>query len=175
MFASLTTRTGRALIAITIALAFAPTVASARLIDAVPTPVQDLRSPDARDAANRSQSPTSSLAGTTSPAGVGGALATERDYPSYPSPVREEAASRIEAGQDLRSPDTRDVAAGREYPPTPTVVSLKEITPAEPATGFDSASAAVGAATLCGILLMTAAAVIVTRRRAHRDQPVALG
>ena len=48
MFASLTTRTGRALIAITIALAFAPTVASARLIDAVPTPVQDVRSPDAR-------------------------------------------------------------------------------------------------------------------------------
>ena len=174
MFASLTTRTGRALIAITIALAFAPSVASARLIDAVPTPVQDLRSPDARDAANRSQSPTSSLAGTTSPDGVGGALALQSDYPSYPSPVIDVATSRIEARQDLRSPDTRDIAAGREYPPAPTVVSLKEINPAEPAPGFDWAAAVAGAVTLGLILLMTAAIVIVTRRRAHR-QPVAVG
>ena len=166
--------TTRALIAITIALAFAPTVASARSIDAVPTPVQDLRSPDTRDAANRSQSPTSSLAGTTSPDGGGAALAVERDWPSYPSPVNDVAASRIEARQDLRAPDTRDVAAGREFPPTPTVVSLKEITPPEPAPNFDWAAAAAGALTLGLLLLMTGAIVIVTRRRAHRP-PVAVG
>jgi hypothetical protein len=78
--------------------------------------------------------------------------------------------------QDLRSPDTRDVAAERKYPPTPTVVSLKKVQPPAqiPATGFDWAAAATGAVSaLSIILLMTAAALIVTRRRASRDQPVA--
>jgi hypothetical protein len=78
--------------------------------------------------------------------------------------------------QDLRSPDTRDVAAERKHPPTPTVVSLKTVQPPAhiPATGFDWAAAATGAAAVLSvILLLTAAALIITRRRASRDQPVA--
>jgi hypothetical protein len=100
------------------------------------------------------------------------ALAQERYYSSY---EQNAAESRIQARQDLRSPDTRDIADGRQYPPTPTVVKLKEIEAPEPvtATGFDWVAAVAGAASTLGvILLMTAAAVIVTRRRAHRDQPV---
>ena len=86
-----------------------------------------------------------------------------------------DAAARIEARQDLRAPDTRDVAAGREYPPTPTVVTIKEIQPLEQSTtGFDWFAAVAGAAAALGlILLMTATVMIVTRRRAHRDQPLA--
>jgi hypothetical protein len=87
----------------------------------------------------------------------------------------DKAAALIEARQDLRSPDTRDIAAGREYPPTPTVVTLKEIPPSDPvATGFDWSAAVAGAATALGLfLVMGVAAVIVTRRRSHRDQPLA--
>jgi hypothetical protein len=116
-------------------------------------PAQDLRSPDTRDAA----------------------LAQERYYTSYADKT-DAAEARIAARQDLRSPDTRDIADGRQYPPTPTVVTLKKINAPEPvpASGFDWLAAVAGAATTVGvILLMTASAVIVTRLRAHRDQPVA--
>jgi hypothetical protein len=168
-------------------LACTPSVASAEpknitpFVDE-PAPRQDLRAPDTRDAANRNQSPTSSLAGTTSqdrrsPDARDTALAHLRGiHPSSYGSDASAAASRIAARQDLRSPDTRDIADGREYPPTPTVVALKEIKAPEPvpATGFDWIAAVAGAATALGvILLMTAATVIVTRRRAHRDQPVA--
>jgi hypothetical protein len=87
----------------------------------------------------------------------------------------DKAAALIEARQDLRSPDTRDVAAGREYPPTPTVVTLKQVEPSNPVdTGFDWFAAVAGAGIVLGlVLLMSGTAVIVTRRRAHRDQPLA--
>jgi hypothetical protein len=145
----------------------------------IQAPRQDLRSPDTRDAANRYESPTSSPATTSPDRGsrdaVAAALAQERYYGSYGSDTNP-AAARIAARQDLRSPDTRDIADGREYPPIPTVVTLKEIKAPEPvpATGFDWLAAVTGAATTLGaILLMITSAVIVTRRRAHRDQPVA--
>jgi hypothetical protein len=58
------------------------------------------------------------------------------------------AAARIAAGQDLRSPDTRDIADGREYPPVLTVVTLKETEASKPvsATESDWLASAAGAA-----------------------------
>ena len=91
--------------------------------------------------------------------------------PSQPAPKLGSRPARTYA-----SPDTRDIADGRQYPPTPTVVTLKKINAPEPvpASGFDWLAAVAGAAATLGvILLMTASAVIVTRLRAHRDQPVA--
>jgi hypothetical protein len=175
---TLSTKSGRTLVALTVALACVPAAASARPVD-LPT-AQDLRSPDTRDAANRNQSPTSSLAGTTSQDlrsadARDPALWQERYYSTYQKEPSQ-AALRIAARQDLRSPDTRDVADGRQYPPTPTVVTLKEIrTPeAVPAADFDWIAATAGAATTLGmILLIGGGAAIITRRRAHRDQPVA--
>jgi hypothetical protein len=155
---SLSTKAGRTLIAMTVALACMPAVASAGPVDVVPS--QDLRSPDARDAANRQQSPTSSLAGTTS---------------SRPDAHANAAASRIEARQDLRSPDTRDIAAGREYPPTPTVVTLREArAPEVTNSGFNWVAALTGASAAFGLILLTTAAALLIRRRTHREQPVAV-
>jgi hypothetical protein len=106
---------------------------------------QDLRSPDARDAANRSQSPTSSPAGTKS------------------------------RSQDLRSPDTRDVAGGREFPAPPTVITLKPVPDREPvASGFDWVAAAAGVGTALGLILLIPAGSLLSRRRKHRDQRVAV-
>lgn len=95
---------------------------------------------------------------------------------TFPGLARQSRDTPHSPAQDLRSPDTRDVAAGRKYPPTPTVVSLKTVQPPAhvPATGFDWAAAATGAASVLSvILLLTAAALIVTRRHASPDQPVA--
>ena len=142
MFSLPTKSTGRALFAVTVALACTPAAAVA----------QDLRSPDARDAA----------------------LAHEHSFGSYQSDANA-ARSRGAARLDLRSPDTRDIADGREYPPTPIVVTLKATNAPDPApaAGFDWAAALVGAAAALGAILLAAAAVIVVRRRAYRDQPIA--
>jgi hypothetical protein len=116
-------------------------------------PKQDLRGADARHAA----------------------LAHERYYGSYRADTNA-PASRIAARQDLRSPDTRDIAAGRKYPPVPTVVTLEPVKAPEPrpAAGFDWVAGIAGAGAALGVILLAAgAAVLVTRRRAHRDQPVA--
>jgi hypothetical protein len=66
------------------------------------------------------------------------------------------AAARIAAGQDLRSPDTRDIADGREYPPVQTVVTLKETEASKPvsATGSDWLASAAGAAAYARVRLL---------------------
>jgi hypothetical protein len=145
----------KALIVLTVALGCVPAAASARPIDRVPPPQErSFASPDARDAA----------------------LAHERYYSSYVNDGGA-AAARIAARQDLRSPDTRDVAAGRKYPPTPTVVSLRpiEVPASVSADSFDWVAAVAGAGAAIGImLLIMSGALLVVRRRAHRDQPVAV-
>jgi hypothetical protein len=144
MFSLFTKFTGCALFAAIVALACVPAVASAGRVDAVPS--QDLRSPDTRDGAHRNQSPTSSLAGTTSQdrrlPDPDVALAQERYYSSY-----ENAA------------------------PTPTVVSLRA--PSDTGSGFDWFAAAVGACA-AGLSLLTTAGVLLLRRRTRHQQAVAI-
>ena len=52
--------------------------------------------------------------------------------------------------QDLRSPDTRDVAIG--YDPEPVAVAVPE--PSGSGEGFDWVSAAIGAAAVGGLILL---------------------
>ncbi len=86
-------------------------------------------------------------------------------------------------GQDMRSPDTRDVAAGRGTYNSPDVVIVK-VPQASPAAapgpssagGIDWADAGIGAGSLLGLSLigLGGALVIVHRRRAaHGAYPVA--
>jgi hypothetical protein len=103
---------------------------------------QDLRMPDTRDAARAAQ---------------------QSHYTDLRSPDARDAG-RVAAqlpstgarNADLRSPDARD-AAGR-YVSTPTVAT------ASPASGFDWASALIGAAAGAGILLALLAALTGSRR-----------
>ena len=125
-----------ALAAAALAAFTAPTaLADPWAVDPMRTPVeatQDLRSPDARDAAARHQSPTSLAA----------ARAQERYYTSYGAPA--DAPATAIAARDATS------------------------------SGFDWNAAVAGAcAALAVVALVTAAALIVTRRRGNRDQPAA--
>ena len=95
------------------------------------------------------------------------ALAQERSYMGA-------TATPTAPRQDMRSPDTRDIAEGRTYPATPTVVTLKQAPNPVPAAGFDWGAALAGAGTALAVLLLgAAAAALVVRHRAHGDQPVA--
>ena len=121
---------------------------------AAPVVKQDLRSPDARDAAV-----TSSLAGTSN--------ATQ----DLRSPDARDAASSSVVGtgavQDLRSPDARD-AATLNVRPTEPVPAVE--TPS--ADGFEWGHAAIGAAAMLAIVLGIGgtAALVSSRRHARMPQ-----
>ena len=121
----------------------------------------------ARPIDERGQIGTSSLAGTTTPRqdlrnadnrAIENALAQEREYGSYDS-----------TAQELRSPDTRDAAAGRGTfnAPDVTVVSLPKPAPVSADGGFDWSDAGIGAGSLLGIIAigLGGATAIVHRRR----------
>lgn len=109
---------------------------------------QDLRSPDARDAAGTYAEPVTQVA------------------QDLRSPDARDAAetAKIEVAQDLRSPDARD--AGLPQAPTPdTVVEIREI----PSTGFDWGDAGIGAAGILALLSIAGGLtlMVTTRRRRH--------
>ena len=79
--------------------------------------------------------------------------------------------------QDLRSPDTRDAAAGRGTWSVPdvTVVTLREPAPTVE-RGMDWGDAGIGAGTVFGVIvvgLVGATAVVSRRRRSPRTAPAA--
>jgi hypothetical protein len=105
---------------------------------------QDLRSPDARDAAAASE---------------------ESSYQDLRSPDARDAAQLPRNGvpQDLRSPDARD--AGR--PPVevpPPVVEIREV----PARGFDWGDAGVGAAGIVALFSIAAGVALLAGGRRRR-------
>jgi hypothetical protein len=160
-------KSSRLLLATTVALVCLPAAASARPIAAVPG--QDLRSPDARDAA---RTPPAAVRQFASPDARDAALAQERYYSSYAGET-DAARVRVAARQDLRSPDTRDVAAGREYPPIPTVVTLREVHQPEVSnSGFDWVAAGAGAGSVLGVILLTSGGGLLVRRRTRDKQLV---
>jgi hypothetical protein len=75
---------------------------------------------------------------------------------------------------DLRSPDTRDVAAGRQivatgpptWPVSPQPVSRPRAIVSAPSSGLDWGSAGIGAAVVLGAFAITAAGILGLRR--HR-------
>jgi hypothetical protein len=87
----------------------------------------------------RSQMGTSSLAGTTS--------ATPR--------------------QDLRSPDTRDYAAGRGTFSAPEVTVVKVTEPAPPSTGIDWGDTGIGAGGMLGLVLLALGSILAVVHRRH--------
>ena len=119
-------------IAIAVGVALAPAAAAQ----------QDLRSPDARDAA----------------------LRPER-VQDFRSPDARDAARHAESPQDLRSPDSRDWAAGRGPDKAP-IVEFVEV--AEP-TGFDWADAGLGAVAGIGLVLIGAGSALTAARMRRRS------
>jgi hypothetical protein len=105
---------------------------------------QDLRSPDAIDAATTVQTPQ-----------------------DLRSPDAIDAATTVQTPQDLRSPDTRDAADGRGAYNTPEVVVVKAPATA-PAGGFDWADAGIGAGALFGLILLGLGGALLV---VHRRQP----
>ena len=70
-----------------------------------------------------------------------------------------------QAGQDLRMPDTRDLASGRGTSTAPDVVVLKLPEPV-PETGIDWTDVGIGAAGVIGLTLVSlGGTVLVARRR----------
>jgi hypothetical protein len=90
-------------------------------------------------------------------------------------------AGTADPAQDLRSPDTRDAALISQglLPQQPTSTISIDRTPGTatvqtPATQFDWAAAAIGAAGTLGMVLLATGAAIGTRRRRQPDQPVTI-
>ena len=133
-------------------------ITTAALATAVALPAaahagQDLRSPDARDAA------------------ATGAVVVSQDLRS---PDTRDAATRpvVEAPralQDLRSPDVRDAA--RDIRPVLVVLPSLRVTDSD---GFHWGDAGIGAAGMLGLLGILAGTAVVSlhRRRRHR-MPIA--
>jgi hypothetical protein len=88
---------------------------------------------------------------------------------SFASPDAQDRARAAESRpyQDLRSPDTRDYAAGRGTfsAPEVTVVRVPETAPSTPAAGLDWGDALIGAGFAVALgLIGVGGAMIVTRR-----------
>jgi hypothetical protein len=111
-------------------------------------PYQDLRSPDARDAAREA-------------VGVSGPYQDLRS-PDARDAARE-AAPVSGPSQDLRSPDARDAARDlTRVVVSPPVVEVREA----PSGGFDWGDAGIGAAGMLGLFSIAAgSALLVTNRR----------
>jgi uncharacterized iron-regulated membrane protein len=107
---------------------------------------QDLRSPDAREAA---------------------ATARQQSYQDLRSPDARDVASApdTQVAQDLRSPDAR--AAGR--PPVHVATPIVEIHP-EPGTGFDWGDAGIGAAGMFALFSIAAGLALVVGSRRRRER-----
>jgi hypothetical protein len=104
---------------------------------------QDLRSPDARDAA---------------------AAAQAQSYQDLRSPDARDAGQAAQVTQDLRSPDARDVGRTPVEVPTP-VVEIREV----PGSGFDWGDAGIGAAGMLALFSIAAGlALMVSGRRRRR-------
>ncbi|MET0835562.1 MAG: hypothetical protein ABWY97_02155 [Thermoleophilaceae bacterium] len=135
-----TFRTSRLAVAVGVAALAGAALAPA----ATAIPYEDLRSPDAVDAARAAGEPPRVVPRAAPIAALGG-----------------------DGAQDLRSPDTRDVATG--YGPTTASQPAVDTSPAS--DGFDWTSAAIGAAAGAGLLLILIAAFAGTGRPGRRSIP----
>jgi hypothetical protein len=102
---------------------------------------QDLRSPDAIDAAQQARQ-------------------------NLRSPNAIDAAGTAAPQQDQRSPDARDAADGRGAYNTPEVVFLKAPHPAHTG-GLHWADAGIGAGALLGLILLALAGALLVVHRRH--------
>jgi hypothetical protein len=103
----------------------------------------DLRSPDARDAATASTAQSRYLWGALEPS------------TSAAAPV------------DLRTPDSRDAAAGRSAAGSPSVLVVRVPQHRSAAGGMDWGDAVIGAGGAVAVLVLSGGATLVLRRRRH--------
>jgi hypothetical protein len=103
----------------------------------------DLRSPDARDAATASTAQSRYLWG-----------ALEPSTPAAATP-------------DLRSPDARDAAAGRSAAGSPSVLVVRVSQHRSAAGGMDWGDAVIGAGGAVAVLALTAGGALAVQRRRH--------
>jgi hypothetical protein len=124
--------------AIVVGLAVAALAPATALAD------QDLRSPDARDAAVRASAPV-----------------------DLRSPDARDAAARFDATPtDLRAPDTRDAAQGRGPAQAPTVMVVR-MPQSVHSDGLDWGDAGIGAGGVIALVALGSGAAVVVRRRRH--------
>jgi len=137
-----------------------------------PQVAQDLRSPDARDAALQAAETPQVAQDLRSPDARDAALqaaetpqvAQDLRSPDARDAAVQAAESTPQVAQDLRSPDARD--AGRVSPPvTQPVVEIREV----PSNGFDWGDAGIGAAGILAMLSIAAGFTLLvgSRRRRH--------
>jgi hypothetical protein len=111
---------------------------------------QDLRSPDARDAALQAAESTPQVA-------------QDLRSPDARDAALQAAESTPQVAQDLRSPDARD--AGRVSPPVQTpLVEIREV----PSNGFDWGDAGIGAAGIVAMLSIAAGLTLLLASRRRR-------
>jgi hypothetical protein len=115
----------------------------------------------------RSQTGTSSLAGTTS-------SAPRQDLRSADArdAARAADARQGQPQQDLRSPDTRDLVGGRGTFSAPEVTVVKVTEPAPPSAGIDVGDAGIGAGSMLGLILLALGSSLAL---VHRRQSAAAG
>ena len=132
-----------AAIAVAIAATAAPTASADDHWRPQTAPPQELRSPDARDAA---------------------------EHRGVYEPMRPQ--DQAQPPQDLRNPDTRDFADGRGTYNAPEVVVVKAPPVAQPtATGIDWEDVGIGAGGLLGAsLIALGGTLLIVQRRGARAQ-----
>ena len=131
---------------------------------------QDLRSPDARDAAAAGGYMYSSDAASAEARVQGHAPATTQVAQDLRSPDARDARTEpvTQVAQDLRSPDARD--AGRL--PAQVATPVVEVRDAA-GSGFDWGDAGIGAGSVLALVLIGAgASVAVSHRRHHGPSPL---
>ena len=101
---------------------------------------------------------TSSLAGTTS---------TRHPGPAQRRRARRRPIRRAQPQQDLRSPDTRDLAEGRGTFSAPEVTVVKVTEPAPPSAGIDWGDAGIGAGGMLGLILLALGSILAVVHRRH--------
>ena len=173
-------RRSHILTAVAVLVASAALVPSAYAVYGPATPAQsadqgsqDLRSPDARDAAAQAAK-VEVAQDLRSPDARDAAAAavTEPDqyvYSSDPdsSTARTEAPGGSQVAQDLRSPDARDAGRTPVEVPTP-VVEIREV----PSSGFDWGDAGIGAAGILALLSIAGGLTLMaTARRRGPEMP----
>jgi hypothetical protein len=93
--------------------------------------------------------------------------------PAQPLDPHGTTASSTQSVSDLRSPDARDAAAGRQivatgpptWPVTPQPLASPRVVASAPSSGLDWGSAGIGAAAVLGTVAIAAAGVLGMRRR----------
>jgi len=119
---------------------------------------QDLRSPDAQDAGRSAETVRHAP--------------TSHDLRSPDAKDAGQTAAVRQPGDDLRAPDTRDLAEGRGTFNAPEVTVVKVTEPAPTSNGLDWAHVGIGAGGMLGLILLALASVLAV---AHRRKSAAGG